>query len=121
MQVGGLGDQGVNLFHNFVWQARRHGSLVCAQPDVVGDVAQCAVAVVDVQNSTETVLEEVPTTRLQGNAIDVEPSAPKGSRDEVHVAVDHASGVVAEADVDLGLDVEVHYTEDTLRRQERRE
>lgn len=82
--------------------------------DVVRNGPKDVVAVVGIQDCSETVLEVVSSAGLKLDSVNVEPRTPKGSSKEVNMAVCEATSVVAEANVHLRLDVEVDHTKDAL-------
>ncbi|KIH89559.1 hypothetical protein SPBR_06644 [Sporothrix brasiliensis 5110] len=120
VQVGGLGDHGVDALDDLVGQAGDvEGLLVAAEPDVVGDGAERVVARVDAEDGAEAVLEVVAAAGVEADAVELEPGAPERAAQEAGVAVDEAARVVAEAEVVLALDVKVNGAQNAVGRQQR--
>lgn len=92
-----------------------------ANPDIVRDRTECVIAVVEVENCAEAVLDIVSATWLQDDAIKVKPCSPERTTEEIDVAVNTATCIVPEADIGLRLDVKVDDTDDTVGGQERRQ
>ena len=90
-------------------------------PDVVRNRSKCIVAAVDVEDGAKTVLDIVAATRLELNPVKIKPGAPERATEEVDVAIDTSTSIVAEADVNLRLDIEVHNAYDATGGQQRRE
>lgn len=115
-QVGGLGDKSIHVLNNLLRETGgREWLLVASQPDMVGNCSQHVVSGVEVQDGTEAILKVVPTTGLEANSVDIEPGTPEGASEEVDMAINETTRVVAEADISLGLNIEVDDSHNTIR------
>ena len=84
---------------------------MAANPDVVRNVTETAIAAVGVEDSAVLVLEIVSPARFQGHTVEVKPGAPECSGKEVDMSVNKTTCEVAEGEVDLVLNIEVNNSE----------
>jgi hypothetical protein len=81
-------------------------------PHVVGDSSEGVVPRVGAQDGAEAVLEVVSTTSLETYAVDIKPGTPEDAPEPVDMTCKIAAGVVSEAEIDAGLNVEVDDTDE---------
>lgn len=91
---------------------------MASQPDVVGNGSEHIVLGFHVENGSKPILEVPTTAGLETDSVDVKSGTPERTVEEIDVPVNVAASVVAEADIDLGLNIGVDHAHDAVGRQE---
>ena len=94
----------------------RRGSLA-PDPDVVRDATEEIMAVVDVEDGPEAILEIVSPALVEVNAVELEPRSPEDAREAIDMARVVPAGEVAKRVARGRLHVEVDACDESQRRK----
>ena len=109
--VGRLRGESINFLDNLVGK-KRTGKVFLMAPDpyVVGDATERQVPGVYIENSAKFVLKIVSATTLETYPVEVEPCAPEGPQEPIHMTSERTTSVVSKSKVYFRLDIEVDDT-----------